>query len=435
MTHLTVHEWGSVSVGTQDEGECHTFTRAQANLLLAVARAHPLANKHGTNILIDRHSKIFAGQMVGVIAAPGCSLEILPKIDNEANESDTAIRSRLIRMLDVALGLKLGHGQVATMARQNSTLLDILIRLFADRLLTEVKRGLPHAYMAQEDDLSALKGRLNVTRQFTTLSVRPDRLACRYDTLSADTALLRIMKSCVIMLRSYAHATETIRRLNELHYLFADISDVSLSQLPWSQVNIDRTNRRWGTLYEFARLFLNRSWQATHHDRRAQTGFTLLFPMNDLFESYVAALARKAIHGRDWTLCAQGGRLFCLTEEKEDGKACFQTKPDLLIKQSNKNRVIIDTKWKCIRSNIDDPKSGVLQADVYQMMAYGQIYDCAELILLYPHHNRLGNHELTAGYRILAGEKRLTVASVELAHDENTLIKRLYDLISAAFVN
>lgn len=119
----------------------HAFTRPQANALLTAAREHPLANQHGTNILIDRHNKIIAGQMVGVIAAPGCSLEILPKFDDETIEPDATIRNRLIRMLDVALGLKLGNGQAATMARQAESLLEILIRLFAERLLSEVHRG------------------------------------------------------------------------------------------------------------------------------------------------------------------------------------------------------------------------------------------------------------------------------------------------------
>ncbi|VTR57513.1 McrBC 5-methylcytosine restriction system component [Serratia fonticola] len=104
MTHLTVHEWGGVCVGTESSTNApHAFTRTQANALLAAARTHPLANRHGTNILIDHHNKIIAGQMVGVIAAPGCSLEILPKIDDE----NATTRHRLIRMLDVAFELKL----------------------------------------------------------------------------------------------------------------------------------------------------------------------------------------------------------------------------------------------------------------------------------------------------------------------------------------
>lgn len=431
MTHLTVHEWGGTSVCTGTSGNgSHAFTREQANALLSAARAHPLANLHGTNILIDRHNEIIAGQMVGLIAAPGCSLEILPKIDTEAIEQDATIRHRLVRMLDVALGLKLGDGQAASMARQTETLLDILIRLFADRLLAEARRGLPRAYLAQEADLPALRGRLDVRRQFTALAVRPDRLACRYEALLADTPLLRIMKACVVLLRRHARAAETIHRLDELRFLLADVSIVPANGLPWAQVRINRTNHRWETLYGLARLFLKREWQATHHDGRAQQGITLLFPMNDLFEAYVAALAKRALRGTKWTVHTQGGGLFCLIEKGEGGRQCFQTKPDLLIKQGSDTVMIIDTKWKRIGCNPEDAKRGVSQADVYQMMAYARLYRCPEVMLLYPHHAGVGAQALNIAYEILAGEERLRVASVDLIPNETAIVERLGHLLS-----
>jgi 5-methylcytosine-specific restriction enzyme subunit McrC len=146
MTHLSVLEWGRVPVGTGG------FTRAQADRLLAAARAHPSGGNEGTNILIDHHRWLRSQQVVGVLAAEGCSLEILPKIDefSEAKAGEkkyttapAALRYRLVHMLDVALGLKIGTGNQAAMARQGETLLDILIRVFADKLVTEVRRGLP----------------------------------------------------------------------------------------------------------------------------------------------------------------------------------------------------------------------------------------------------------------------------------------------------
>lgn len=433
MTHLTVHEWGRIPVcSTADSTSSRTFTRVQANVLLAAARAHPFANQHGTNILIDRHSEIVAGLMVGVISAAGCSLEILPKIDAEAIEPDDTIRHRLVHMLDVALGLKLGDGQSATMARQPDALLDILIRLFADCLLAEARRGLPLSYLAQEEDLSALRGRLDVRRQFTILAVRSDRLACRYDTLLADTALLRIMKACVVSLRSHARATATIRRLDELRLILADVSDVSPSNLSWMQVRIDRTNHRWGTLYGLARLFLKREWQATHHDSQAQHGITLLFPMNDLFEAYIAALAKKAVRGTGLEAEPQSGGLFCLVEESEEGKQRFRTRPDLLIKRGSDTVMIIDTKWKCIGRNSNDAKRGVSQADVYQAMAYARLYRCPEVMLLYPHHTRLGASTLNASYRILGREGRLRVTSIDLTPPETSVINQLSELFSTA---
>lgn len=436
MTHLTVHEWGPTGVHN-DTGVApkDAFTRSQANALLRAARSHTLANQSGTNILIDRYSEIIAQQVVGVIAAPGCSLEILPKIDSGVTQGDEAIRTRLISMLDVALGLKLGDGQALAMARQKETLLDILIRLFTDRLLAEARRGLPRGYIVQEDDLAALRGRLDVIRQFTHHAVRPDRLACRFDTLNSDTPLLRIMKACVVLLRHHARALETQRRLDELHFILADVSDVAVSALPWTQVRIDRTSRRWESLYGLAKLFLKREWQRTNHDAKAGQGITLLFAMNDLFEAYIAALARKALQGSDLTVHSQGGLRYCLMEESEGGRPRFQTAPDILIKRNGQVQIVIDTKWKLVGQNPEDKKRGVSQSDVYQMMAYARLYRCREVMLLYPHHTGLGADALDASYAMMEGDERLRIATVNLVLGNKGIqqqLARLIDPVSAA---
>ncbi|MEV4933259.1 McrC family protein [Sphingobium sp. LSP13-1-1.1] len=409
-----------------------TFTRTEANALLRAARSHALANQSGTNILVDLYSELGAQQVVGVIAAPGCSLEILPKIDIATDESDETIRARLVAMLNVALGLKLGDGQALAMARQKETLLDILIRLFADRLLAEARRGLPRGYMAQEDDLAALRGRLDVIRQFTHHAVRPDRLACRFDTLIPDTPLLRIMKACVVLLRRHARALETQRRLDELRFILADVSDVAVGALPWAQVRIDRTNRRWESLYQLAKLFLKREWQRTNHDAKASQGITLLFAMNDLFEEYIAALARKAMQGSNLTVHSQGGLRYCLMEEGESGRPRFQTTPDILIKRNNQVQMVIDTKWKLIVRNPEDKKRGVSQSDVYQMMAYARLYRCRQVILLYPHHAGLGAEAQDVGYSMMEGNERLRIASVDLLYGEAAITQRLRELIFQA---
>lgn len=432
MTHLTVREWGRIGVHDGSGPKPgNTYSRSEADVLLHAAWKHPLANGPGTNILVNGRNELIAQQVVGVIAAPGCSLEILPKIDNATDEKDETVRARLVSMLDVALGLELGHGQALAMARQNHTLLDILIRLFADRLLAEARRGLPRAYLSRQEDLPALRGRLDVVRQFTHHAVRPDRLACRFDSLAPDTPLLRIMKACVSMLRRHARTLATQRRLDELRFLLAEVSDVPVTALPWSDVRIDRTNHRWEMLCELAKLFLKRKWQRTDHDAKAGQGITLLFAMNDLFEAYIATLARRALRNGPLAVRSQGGFLSCLVEE-DVGRHCFRTKPDVLIERNGETVMLIDTKWKLIGRNPEDRNRGVSQSDIYQMMAYARLYACRDIMLLYPHHVALGHKALDIRYTMQNGGERLRVASVDLLPGEAAVLQRLTELLSPA---
>jgi 5-methylcytosine-specific restriction enzyme subunit McrC len=388
MTHLAIPEWGKIPVRETGSGT-DGFTRAQANALIEAAREHPLGGADGTGILTDHYRYLRAGQMVGVLAAGDCSLEILPKIDPAMPDEDApTARARLIQMLDVALGLKISSGAQAAMSVQGGSLLDILIRVFADRLLTAVRHGLPRQYRTREDDLNTLRGRLHVGRQYTVLAARPNRLACRYDELSPDIAIVQVMKACVLFVSRFARAGETRRRLEELRFLLADITTVPNSALPWADIHMDRTNRTWAELVTLARMLMGRDWQDSRHDTGRQHGISLLFPMNDLFETYIASLAGHVARKHGLMMESQGGGLFCVRDADAEGRNLFQTRPDIILRDpAGRASLIIDTKWKHISSQIEDKRQGVSQSDVYQMMAYGELYDCVDLVLLYPRRN------------------------------------------------
>lgn len=413
MTHRAVSEWGKVAVGTPGG-----FTVREAEALMAAARAHPLGGDEGAGILSDHRHHLRARQMVGLLAAPGCSLEILPKVDPAApDEKAETVRARLVSLIDLALGLDIGDGQAAAMAHGADSLLEVFIRLFADRLLAQTRRGLPRQYLPCEDDLPALRGRLDVTRQFTVNAVRPDRLSCRFDVLSHDIALMRVMAATVISLGKRTRMPATRRSLDELRFVLADVTLLPPSSLPWDAVRIDRTNRSWESLFRLARLLMGREWQATGHDSAGHAGTSLLFPMERLFEDAVATLLRRALAGSGIEVVAQGGLKSCLGDWREDAPCegrVFQTRPDLLLRRSGKVIAVIDTKWKRLSADPLDRKHGVSQADVYQMMAYARLYECERLMLLYPATPGAGSGKVRR-FGVHGGREMIALGRVDMS--------------------
>lgn len=72
------------------------------------------------------------------------------------------------------------------------------------------------------------------------------------------------------------------------------------------------------------------------------------------------------------------------------------------------------------------------QADVYQMMAYSQIYQCPKLTLLYPHHPRLGNRSgAQTRHHMRGGEDMLEVASVDVG-DRASVLGSLRGLVATS---
>jgi len=426
MQTYTVREWDNLTYG---DGEGQIPERF-ADRLAALVERSTFAGRGGTGVLEHGRHALRARGVVGILAGGDCSLEILPKIDVDAGENtnleNAAIRKRLIHMLAVAMNLKIDLGSVTEIAWQRETLLEILIRIFSEKLTEAVRKGMPRRYCEQEDDLPALRGRLNVVRQFTRHAVNPSRLSCQFDVLSEDTMLNRILKAAVLHLSRLSRSSANQRRLRELTFVYADIAEIPAASLHWNEVVIDRTNRQWQELLDMARLFLQNRYQTT--TAGASKGTALLFEMNTLFEEYVGRLISRCLAGTDLTVSLQGGRLFCLSADGTN-KGLFQTKPDILVRRAGVVTHVIDTKWKRISSRIDDPKQGVSQSDVYQMMAYAQLYHAPRLTLLYPHHPGLGNKDdIHARHRITGHETILETASIDVS-DGRGVLDRIRQLL------
>ena len=413
MTQFHLREWDRLPFGS-GPGQ---IPEPLAERLVTVAKASPFAGSGEGGVLEHLRHHIRARGVVGVIAAPGVSLEILPKIDlppGEAGETretgDAVVRRRLIHMLAVALDLRLDLGAVTGLSWQKETLLDILIRIFADKLTEALRRGMPRRYTGLEDDLPALRGRLDVTRQFTAHAVNPARLACRFDALSEDIVLNRILKATVTHLARMTGSGALRGRLRELAFVYADIADVAPAALEWDKVVLDRTNRAWAELLAMARLFLQNRYQTTSLGRAE--GTALLFEMDALFEDYIGRLIRRGVQSSGLKVTLQGGGLYCLDDA---GRGLFRTKPDILIRSSGQVVQVIDTKWKRISARIEDAKQGVSQADVYQMMAYAQLYRAPRVTLLYPHHQGLATPEgVQARFTISGRPTVVETASIDV---------------------
>ncbi len=419
MIRRSVHEWQSLDFGDADD----QIPIWAGDRLAGVAKNVNVGRGDGSDIITMGRRNLSVGQVVGVLNSSGAALEILPKIDGL---EDGGIRHRLIHMLNVVLKLNIDTAGITALSWQSNDLLEILIRLFAERLHEATRRGMPRSYLAFKEDLPLLRGRLDVSRQFTQHAVTPQILACQFDDLSPDIPLNQIMKAAVRCLFRVARSMECQRLLRELSFSYADISEIPVSALRWDRVMIDRTNDRWRELIDLAKLLLGGRFQTTSLGDSA--GFSLLFEMNLLFEEYVTRMLKRAIRPMGMSLTAQGGLRYCL-EDLVSHQQTFQTKPDILIKQDTVTKWIVDTKWKQLTPVSKDPKRGIAQADIYQMISYGNIYDCKNLMLLYPHSHELGHEGIQARYQISSTGQLLFVATINVAK-QHGMLQRLSALIS-----
>lgn len=433
MALISVREYKSLKIGEFDPAckDCLSVTEQQADLL-----TNPKITNGLEVFKYANKTSLIAQQYVGVFQLGPLTVEVLPKIDGD----DQSVRRNLVAMLAVALDLEISEGEMARVAFQNHGILEILIRLFCDKLFIQVHKGLVRRYETCEDNLSVLRGKLGIAEQIRLNAANPERLYCRFDEFQEDNPLNQILKAAIRLLLKNSRNLGNQRKLAELMLVFVGASDHPRQSLPWTKVVFDRMSERYRPCFKLAELFL----KSTPPDVTGGPahGFSLCFDMNVLFEEYIGQMAARTFRPLGYQVSLQGPKKHLAYNENQNC-AAFAMKPDVIGHLNSQAVWIIDTKWKPLaKRNSWDPlstqqKDFVSQQDFYQMYAYANSYNCPDVVLLYPHYRELGLDAGIRGSYLLnpwiheissSQSHRVKIATIDLSNLK-TVVSQLKEII------
>jgi 5-methylcytosine-specific restriction enzyme subunit McrC len=110
---------------------------------------------------------------------------------------------------------------------------------------------------------------------------------------------------------------------------------------------------------------------------------SLLFPMEKLFERYVADCLKQKIARSATVVTQAASKHLC----KHNDCQWFELQPDILVSRGQQ-KWVLDTKRKRLNQFLNTTKNKYLisQDDMYQMFAYGERYldGAGEMLLIYP---------------------------------------------------
>ena len=323
---------------------------------------------------------ITAKNYVGIITMnDGTTIEILPKvysaIEDDANASRT--KKLLIDMLKTLRDTPYKALQNTNVNIEKMNIFEIFIRMFVDEVFYIVKRGLKCSYETIEENATFFRGKLKFSQQIRHNYIHKERSYVQYDAFTANRPENRLLKATLQYL--YLHSTSSKNR-NDLKLLLNAFGEVAAStnyKADFTKYVPDRNTKDYTTALLWAKVFLmGKSFTSFSG---SEVALALLFPMESLFESYIATLLRRNLDASVFTVSAQD-RSYHLFEAP---KAVFQMKPDIVVTNTSLNSVfIMDTKWKVLSD--EKPNYGISQADMYQMYAYQKKYNAKNVTLLYP---------------------------------------------------
>ncbi|WP_288841846.1 McrC family protein [uncultured Deefgea sp.] len=364
-------------------------------------------------------------QYVGTIQMPTRVIEFLPKIEVTGGGDLPVVRHNMLEMLLVAYEIGGSSSGYAGLAIRNVGWLDLLILLFCRALADQIRRGLVKRYRLVEDDLGTVKGRILIEEQIQRNLVHRERTACEYDEFDEDHGLNQIFKLALRMMIRVASNSVTQQCVRELLPAFENVADVTFGPNLLDSVRLDRMSERFGFCLSLAKLFLQ--GMTTDIYSGNQQSFALMFDMAELFERYIGKLMRRALNPQGYEVMLQHSRHYLARDSKSNSRL-FQLRPDIVVNAASSTSCIVDTKWKRLKPS--ERKLGVAQADLYQMLAYSERYQCKSILLLYPWDHGAAEYRGVHKRLVFEGkDSHVTIGEVSLA-DLSTVPAQLMELFS-----
>ena len=331
-------------------------------------------------VLEVKNNRLYAQNYVGIIETrKGTVLEILPKVDFVEDEDTEKTKQFFFKMLRDWRGFKslaqFSESHIDAMLHFN--MLEIFVHLFLNNLVLLTQRGLARHYQSEEDNQPYLRGRILFPQHIRENVVNRARFYVGYDEFNANRPANRLIHSTIHKLMGSVRQPRNQQLLHQLRICFSDIPQSAHLESDWGQYRMDRSMQHYDEVMQWVGLFLFDHGLTTFAGKYVNQ--TLLFPMWEVFEDFVAACFRRS--PQRFSVRKQGPQepLACI-----DDKGVFYMKPDISLMSGDKTEFILDTKWKRINGEGSDLKHGISQADMYQLFAYGKKYGCKQVALVYP---------------------------------------------------
>ncbi len=276
--------------------------------------------------------------------------------------------SSLFEMLEYAY--KVGEFLPRDMA-QVQTLEELFERLalvFARRVLDRARKGLYRAYVAEDDRMSYVRGRIDL--RHTVEAPWDPQVHCHYEDHTADVEENRILSWTLFRLPRTGlikeHSRSTVMQAYRQVRPFASLEPVTSAQCLGRTYH--RLNQDYQPLHALCHFFLESIGPDLNSGKRHMLPF--LINMAQLYETFVAEwLQRQGIVGM--TVHPQEPVMW-------DPLGKRQARVDLVLRDAATSRpvCVLDTKYKAQDSAADD--------DIHQIVFYAQAIDCHEAVLIYP---------------------------------------------------
>lgn len=165
---------------------------------------------------------------------------------------------------------------------------NLFAAILAKGIGQQLKQGLYREYLNQKEEMSVMRGKIDMTGTFKNKKSRKQMLSCEYDELSENNLLNQILKTTVILLLRYAQVEAEYKdALKKEMLFFSNIETVEPSTIKWAAIRFQRNNQNYRMLISICQLILEGMLITTDRGEYRLASFVDEQRMCRLFEKFI----------------------------------------------------------------------------------------------------------------------------------------------------
>ena len=308
---------------------------------------------------------------------------------------------------------------------------NLLARIYISGLSNLIKRGFNRYYNQENEAISTLKGKINISDSIKSQTFYNGSMICQFDEFSKDIKLNQIIKTTINILIKSPHLDLDLRnKLLKIRLHFSDIKTIAFSKMLFSSLRYNRNNYHYRMLINISELIYYGLITNEDNNDILFLDFVRDNQMAKLYEKFVLNFYKRHLDESIYKVYAPK-LSWNLDGEISDEELSLlpEMRTDIVIENKVANtQLIIDTKYytqTLVSSNWTDIEK-IRTAHLFQILAYvnnsnftGEIKG----MLLYPTIEK----EINANYPILG--KSIGIRTLNLNSEWEDISGRLLSFV------
>lgn len=307
---------------------------------------------------------------------------------------------------------------------------NLLAAILSKGISQQLKQGLYREYVDKYDELTVLRGKLNIQGTIKNRVQNKQRLSCEFDELSEDNIFNQILKlTATVLIKNHNIDSEYKSELKKSLLYFSNVSDVSVSQIKWSTLRFQRNNQSYKMLMNICYLVIDGLLLSTQNGEYSMATFIDDQHMHSLYESFIREYYRYH-YGNEVSVSASFVD-WDVPEGSEGIELLPKMKTDITLQKGEKT-LIIDAKYYSHTMQHHFDSNTFHSANMYQIFTYVKNFDKEQTgnvsgMLLYARTNEA----IQPDNDYVIGGNKISVKTLDLNCDFEVIKKQLSTVINS----